>query len=208
MVRRGAAASTQHAAVNGAGMNGDVPPSTIAAQIVQNHSNVNARQEPENKALFGQLLQEYMRDPASEELNLETNAKLILVVAEAGLDGLIKDNPFAQDLLLPQTKASISVIQLTVARTPDVLLYHDGGNEFTSPPLFLRLFAKLIAFLGREKLGSIQDELTALLSTCISSLLRTSELWQGGLSIIRLYQACIDGKISSTLPLPWLIFCL
>lgn len=188
--------STHHAAANGAELNGDVPPSTIAAQIVQNHSNIDARQEPENKALFGQLLQEYMRDPACEESSLETNAKLILVVAEAGLDGMLRDNPFAQDLLLPQAKASISVIQLTVVRTPEVLLYaeDDGTGGVTSPPLVLRLFAKLLTFLGRGNLSSVQTELKVLLSTCVSSLLRTSELWQSGLSLVWLYQACVDGK--------------
>ena len=75
------------------------PPSTIAAQIVHNRANV-ARQEPENKALFGKLLQEYLRDPIAEDSSVETYAQLIQVVAEAGLDVMLSDDPFAPGNLL------------------------------------------------------------------------------------------------------------
>jgi len=69
--RRGGQRSTRSAARN---IDNLPPPSTIAAQIVYNRSNV-ARQEPENEALFGKLLQEYLRDPVVEEANVETNAQ-------------------------------------------------------------------------------------------------------------------------------------
>lgn len=53
--------------------NGDVPPSTIAAKIVDNRSNAL----PGSKELFSKLLQEYLTDPAVEESSLETNAQLV-----------------------------------------------------------------------------------------------------------------------------------
>src|SRR5579871_1965376 len=72
------------------------PPSTITAQIVHHRSNAT-REEPEYQELFGKLLQEYLKDPIVEETSLETNAQLISVVAEAGLDALRKGDPFAPD---------------------------------------------------------------------------------------------------------------
>jgi serine/threonine-protein kinase ATR len=144
------------------------PPSTIAAQIVHNRSNV-ARQEPENKALFGKLLQEYLRDPIIEDSNVDTNASLVQVVAEAGLDVMLTDDPFAPDNLLQQAKDSLLVIKLTISRKPEVLLYHgDEANE--RPPLMLWLLTKILKLLGRKHLDAIQGDLSTLLSTMITIL--------------------------------------
>ncbi|EON65245.1 hypothetical protein W97_04482 [Coniosporium apollinis CBS 100218] len=124
---------TQHAVTNGLSANGIPPPSTIAAQIVQHQSNANARREPENRALFGKLLQEYLNDPAAEESDAHINARLIHVIAEAGLDVLHKENPFAQELLVPQAIKSIAVITLVIQRYPKILLFVEpAGNHGTA----------------------------------------------------------------------------
>lgn len=144
------------------------PPSTIAAQIVHNRSNV-ARQEPENKALFGKLLQEYLRDPIIEDSNVDTNAQLIQVVAEAGLDVMLTNDPFAPDTLPQQAKDSLLVIRLTVTRKPEVLLYNgDEVNE--RPPLILWLLTKILKLLGRKHLDAIHVDLSTLLSTMVTIL--------------------------------------
>ena len=103
MARRGGESTTPLA-------NGGVPPSTIAAQIVNNHSNANAQKEPGTKAVFGQLLNEYLSDPSTDEPDSQLNAQLIYVVTEAGLDVLLQENPFAQNLLIPQATRSKSVV--------------------------------------------------------------------------------------------------
>jgi serine/threonine-protein kinase ATR len=145
------------------------PPSTIAAQIVHNRANV-ARQEPENKALFGKLLHEYLRDPIAEDSSVETNAQLIQVVAEAGLDVMLSDDPFAPSNLLEQAKESLLVMRLTVVRRPEVLQYSPEDDD-AQPPLLLWILAKILRLLGRKSLRAMQDDLCTLLSTMLGVLL-------------------------------------
>jgi serine/threonine-protein kinase ATR len=173
-----------------------LPPSTIAAQIVHNRSHV-ARQEPENKALFGKLLQEYLKDPVLEEANVETNAQLIGVVAEAGLDVLLKDDPFAPDTLLQQANDSLLVIQLTIKRTPDVLLFcssNDSAGE-AKPPLILWLLPKILSLLGRSHMDHIQESLCRFLTETIGVVRGSSHLWRSSCIISKVLQEVVSGML-------------
>lgn len=156
------------------------PPSTIAAQILHNHirSNNVARQEPENEALFGQLLQEYLRNPMAEEATVETNAQLISVVVEAGLDVLVKDNPFAPDSLTQQAKDSLTVISYTIEKIPEVLISTNIGHAGDNLPLFLWLLPKILNLLGRHHTAIIQKDLCDVLTTSIRALQKTTQFWR------------------------------
>lgn len=188
--------------------NNVLPPSTIAAQIVHHHSENIARREPEKKALFGQLLQEYLRDPTAEELDAHLNGKLIDVVAEAGLDVLLRDNLFDQHVLLPQAVDSLSVIKLTIQRSSELLLSARSEGRAGSPSPFLRLLPKLISLLGRSSLLSIQNDLKDVLSECVKVTVRNLDSWRDALPLIRLYQSCVDcmyfspsmSRITHTIP--------
>jgi serine/threonine-protein kinase ATR len=198
MARRGGGQrQTHHPTPNNANLaSGDnlPPPSTIAAQIVRNQSHV-ARQEPENKALFGELLQEYLKNPAIEEANVETNAQLIRVVVEAGLDVMLKDDPFAPDTLLQQANDSLLVIQLTINRTPEVLLFcsNDESTEEAKPPLLLWLLPKILSLLGRSHMSVIQDDLCGLLTLSLQILRKSSQLWRSACTITSIFQEIVEG---------------
>lgn len=194
MLRRTNGHDTVHAVTNDA-IYGDIPASTIAAKIVHNHQDATTRQEPESKQLFGRLLQEYLNDSSSEdalEKSLETNAKLISIVVEAGLDCLLKDNPFAQDLLLPQATDSLKVIQITIERVPEVLFCSDGRDD--QPQLVLWLMPKLLALLGRKYLASLAGPIVALLSTCLSVPSRLAHMLHQALAVNRILVGCVNGK--------------
>lgn len=118
MVRKGGAKSTQWQAStltnpnpNGTG-NGQIPPSTIAAQIVSNATNTTsnnpnnnnaatnltggaAQQQPQdpgttgtNKIPFPDLLREFLRNPIIDDLDPQLNVQFISTIVEAGLDPL------------------------------------------------------------------------------------------------------------------------
>jgi serine/threonine-protein kinase ATR len=171
------------------------PPSTIAAQIVHNRSHV-ARQEPENKALFGKLLQEYLKDPVVEEANIETNAQLIGVVAEAGIDVLLKEDPFAPDTLLQQANDSLLVIQLTIKRTPGVLLFCNNNDSAgkEKPPLILWLLPKVLSLLGRNHMDYIQESLCGFLAETVGAIRKTSHLWRSSCIISKVLRDIVEGK--------------
>jgi serine/threonine-protein kinase ATR len=171
------------------------PPSTIAAQIVHNHNRSNdARQEPENEALFGQLLQEYLRNPMAEEATVETNAQLISVVAEAGLDVLVSDNPFAPDTLIQQAKDSLTVISYTVAKIPSVLLFVGIGLPGDDLPLFLWLLPKLLTLLGRRHMEALQQDLCNVLAATIQSLRNTTQFWRHAGIMQDITMAIVEGE--------------
>lgn len=171
------------------------PPSTIAAQIVQNRSIVS-RQEPENKALFGKLLQEYLKDPVIEDSNVETNAQLIGVVAEAGLDILLSEDPFAPPNLLEQAADSLLVIKLTINRKPEVLLHHgENANSEERPPLCLWLFAKVLNLLGRRNILPIGHDLSGLLVSISDTLCRNTRTWRQGIAFQKMVKDIVEGIV-------------
>ncbi|ORX98750.1 hypothetical protein BCR34DRAFT_142938 [Clohesyomyces aquaticus] len=195
MARKRGNSTQRLAAVSAA--NGIPPPSTIAAQIVNNASNANAQQESGSKVAFGQLLQEYLNDPSTDEPNSQLNAQLISVIAEAGLDALLQDNPFAVDLLVQQAVDSIAAIKLTVQRRPHLLLSprNDDNEGAPRPLLFIWLFPKLLGLLGNPKLQEIQAVVQDLLCTSISALTQASGLAQQASSLEELYRSCVDSII-------------
>ena len=202
MARRaggGAVGSTQ--AVSNL-QHGDVPPSTIAAKIVDNRANAQARQEPQSKELFSKLLQEYLADPAIEESSLETNAELVLVVAEAGLDPAQKEDPFSHLVRVQQASASLSVIRLTIERVPQVLFCCAGSSATLSNlPLFLILLPKILALVGKGHLDAIQEDLCKLVETCLIASKSNTVLWPSAEGLTRAVEVCIDGQFLLSVPI-------
>ncbi|KAF2724888.1 hypothetical protein K431DRAFT_261173 [Polychaeton citri CBS 116435] len=133
-------------------VNGDrPPPSTFAAQLVQNQTRQDASQHQNGDgATFTGLLHEILYNPAAvPETDVNVNAQLISVVIEAGLAVLTQDNPFAQwNLLIPQAQDSMAVIEATIRRQPQILLSRSNSD---GPQLFLWLLAKLISVSGHPK---------------------------------------------------------
>lgn len=192
---RGVKPSVNRGQAKGVVLNGGPPPSTLAAQIVDNHARNNLSQEPHSRRLFGQLLEEYLRDSVAEEANLQLSSRLISVVAEAGFDGLLKSDPFAQNLLLPQAVNSISVIELTIRRQPDLVLYveHDEADIVPRPRLLLRLLPKLIALLGRKGMELVQKPIADLLRTILHAFDHSLDRREEARSIPALFEACLEG---------------
>ena len=174
---------------------GGLPPSTLAAQIVQNHERAAQERKHEQRVTFGLLLQEILSSATSEETDFDVNYKLVRVVTEAGLDVFLQDDPFARrDLLVEQAKDSISVIELTVRRNPALLLFPNrSSSDYSGQKLFIWILPRILALLGNPKADGIHDVLQHLLSHLISSLMRTGALWQNGIQFLDVYKLCVDG---------------
>lgn len=135
---------------------GNPPPSTIAAQIVHNAANINSRQDAASKVTFGELLKEFLQHPSTDEPDVQLVA-FICVVAEAGLNGLFKEDPFAQDEQREQGIRSIAAIMYLLNQKPYLLFSARDGedNGIPRPPVILWLFPKLLGLLTRETLRPI-----------------------------------------------------
>ncbi|KAK3703151.1 serine/threonine-protein kinase M1 [Vermiconidia calcicola] len=179
---------------NGVPINGDgPPPSTLAAQIVQNQYRA-APQKNGEAATYAQLLREILHDhAATPETDVQVNVKLISVVAEAGLAPLADDNPFVQwDSLIAQATDSIAVIEATIKRQPEVLFSTINEN---GPQLLLPLLARLAAVCGRPRCQDLP--IVQLLNSVFGVLKASIDLWEYAQVLRDAVQNCVDDAVSS-----------
>jgi serine/threonine-protein kinase ATR len=181
---------------NGTHTNGEaLPPSTLAAQIVQNQTTTRASQQSGEKTTFAGLLHEILHSSsATPETDIGVNVQLISVVVEAGLSILARDDPFAQlDLLLPQATDSLAVVRATIVRQPGVLFAPIGQD---GPPLVVWLLARLFPLCGRSKCDGLP--IAGLINSAIGAL-GSSKLWRSAADVQGLIRECINGM--------WSLFC-
>ena len=183
--------------------NGDYvpPPSTLAAQLVRDHAGTSNNPTTTNiSGTFGRLLHEILNNSDVPETDPEVNFKLIRVVAEAGLDVLAQDNPFAQwDILLPQAGDSLKVIESTIKRQPEVLFYDFEAptNGRPSLRLLLWLFPKLLCLTAHPQCSTLGPLLSRLLASIIDSLANMIAWWQHAKAVVVMYFDCLDDIITA-----------
>jgi serine/threonine-protein kinase ATR len=171
------------------------PPSTIAAQIVHNAANSHAQQDAAAKVSFGELVKEFLQHPNTDEPDPQLVA-LICVIAEAGLEGLFKDDPFAQDQQRQQGIDSIAALNFILQQKPHLLLSVKESDDkgVPRPPLILWLYPKLLGLLTHATLHPVSESVQRLLSLCLSVLFRTSALSRRAIAVFQLYRTCVQSK--------------
>lgn len=172
------------------------PPSTIAAQIVHNAANVHAQHDPAGKVTFGELVKEFLQHPNTDEPDAQLVA-LVCVIAQAGLEGLFRDDPFDKDQPRQQGVDSIATLKLIIEQKPHLLLSlkDSEGEEGPSPPLLLWLFPKLLGLLTHASLQTVHEHVQGLLSLCLTILAHTSTLWRRCTLVLKLYKSCVQRKL-------------
>jgi serine/threonine-protein kinase ATR len=168
------------------------PPSTIAAQIVHNAANVHSRQDAAAKVTFGDLVKEFLQHPSIDEPDTQLVA-FICVVVEAGLDGLSKDDPFAQDQQRDQGTNSIHALIYLLTQKPHLLLCAKEGDNTGSPqpPVIIWLFPKLLGLLTYATLQPIHQHVQDLLNTCLSVLAQAPAYVRQTVAVMQLYKSSI-----------------
>ncbi|KAF2860353.1 hypothetical protein K470DRAFT_74713 [Piedraia hortae CBS 480.64] len=170
------------------------PPSTLAAQIVQNQTKPVASQQVLSETpSFAHLLHEILNDPgATQETDQRTNVSLVAVVTEAGLAPLAREDPFVQrDSLIPQADDSIAVIELTISRQPEILLMPLSEN---GPPLAVSLLAQIAAICGRPKCETLH--LPRLINAAVRALTASVYTWHLAGAFRQVCQHVVDDALS------------
>ena len=178
------------------GAGGDnIPPSTIAAQIVQNHDLATSSRQFQDHELFGQLLQEILAHSEAEYADTLTLYKLVTIVIKGGLLALGHSDPFtSKEKYVSRAITSIKVIELTIRRSPEILLESSLSDvkEELRPPLFLIIFSSIITILGYEDIENLLPFIRRLLYCCIQEILNTADLWLRASALIELYQSSVQ----------------
>ena len=183
------------------GPGGDnVPPSTIAAQIVQNHDLATSGRQFQDHELFGQLLQEILAHSEAEYADTVTLYRLVTIVIKGGLLALGHNDPFtSKEKYISRAITSIKVIELTIRRSPEILLDSSLSDvkDGLRPPLFLILFSSVITVLGYDDIEKLLPFIRKLLYCCIQEILNTADLWLRAFALIDLYQSCVQCTCAS-----------
>ena len=183
------------------------PPSTYAAQIVDNIESARSRthssgSRPHLKELLNRVLEADRRGifaDAAFDSSLETNHKLICVILRACLSFSGGTNPFEiQGDVYEQARDSLAVIQLTIRRGPEVLWASpQGEGTYGKPegPLFLRLVPCLLNLLHHRDGPDIRNGAQEVLQTVLNVQRKPSRPKRTGDRITKYVQGCIDGKL-------------
>lgn len=170
------------------------PPST-AAQLVEQHSHSIAQNQPHSRAAFSQLLVELRECPTAIDADVQSNYKLISVIAEAGFDALTREDPFSKKQLIdvPEIIACLDVIAIAVQRSPEVLFHAGQDGEVEGSELCLWILPKLFWLLNYNDAG-VKEQAHNLFAVFSSVLKDSNKLHPKLVMMIQLYQICIDGK--------------
>ncbi|KAI9726160.1 MAG: serine/threonine-protein kinase M1 [Chrysothrix sp. TS-e1954] len=172
------------------------PPSTLAAQIVNNHID-GPQQHAKSKATFGQLLNEIRACPDNVEADTQTNVQLIKVVAEAGFNPLSRDDPFAKHgEIVSQAIACLDVIRIVIDRDPDVI-FHAPDDDTEDVPLAFWLIPKLLTIVDCSK-DELQDSVRSLLGFMPGLLHRMPSFWQEHALLMSVLRACANDVVTMT----------
>ena len=182
---------------------GELPNSTLAAQLVDSLTRGKQHPNHQDRADFESLLQILEADKKGEQLvdiieEVEESAKLVDVVVKAGIDPLFRESPFeGQDSLAKQASRSLGAIEITIRRCPEVLLFQRPGHQagpMPCGPLYLWLVPKLLVVASNEQQQQLRSNVAAVLQTSMAVDHRLRSKGAGPRRVFRYIQGCIKGK--------------
>ena len=187
-----------------AAANGQAPPSTITAQLVNDLTTGTQNGQLQQREMFEQLLAEMLHAGEDQEsdstvfdFDIQTCQNLISVVVEGGLQigGPGKD-PFAPtEQALSDTVRSLKLIGLAVQKHPDVL-YTDAKQH--SVPLFVWLLPRLLSLLSTWDEEEVHGETLVVLSNMLNAKSRSPQSLQRSLKLLHSLQRCVNGAFNTS----------
>ena len=169
---------------------GALPPSTLAAQIVEQHSASKGKTLNDDST-FRQLLDEIRASPKAVEADPEGNYKLITVVAEAGLSNATFKDPFTSpSFARDRVSACLEVIEVALRRTPSILM-HNAQNPNPDNALFWLLLSKVVSLLA---FPDMQKILRRFLRDVVLLLSRSPGNWEDKILFTQILKVGAEGK--------------
>jgi serine/threonine-protein kinase ATR len=170
----------------GAMTDSEVPPSTMAAQLINNLSSTSKPSRQGGSDDLKALLELSRMANEAEELStleskVEHNHMLIYVFARLVLEPLLSDDPFMDvQNIVSQAADALDAFISAVKETPAVLscIPRPGSLQSRSEePLWLWLFPRLLALLGRKRCDSLTEKIKDLFFVSFQAVSRFPTLW-------------------------------
>ena len=185
---------------------GDLPTSTLAAQLVNNLTRGKQHSNLQDRADFESLLQIFESEGKERQYveiteDIEGSAKLIDVLVKAGLDALWRDNPFdSRDILLRQASRALTVIGMTFRECSEVIYFQSGRPEVDPKlcaPLYIWLLPKLLAIAGNEHFEQLRKGIAAVVHSIIYVEQKIRSKGERLHQAFRYLQGCVNGTASA-----------
>ena len=184
---------------------GELPQSTLAAQLVQQFTDGSKHARPSDQETFQQLLQEVIgtgtdASISAEDLenNIYMNSKLIYVIAKTGLDHLPPYDPFKKgQRSSPPTKDSLAAIEVTIRKCPEVLFVDSQHQDMGSKDrgrLYQWLLPKLFSIMAKAEDVAVQQALTSALGSCMIGEGRSMSNGTRCGSVYAYIKCCVRGR--------------
>lgn len=170
----------------GAIADSEAPPSTMAAQLINNLSSTNKQPrqggQDDLKALMElSRMANDAEELASLDAKIEHNHMLIYVFTRLVLEPLMTDDPFMDiQNLVSQAADALDAFISAIKETPVVLscipkpgsLQSRGGE-----PLWTWLFPRLLGLLGRKQCDTLSEKIKDLFFVSFQAVSRFPTLW-------------------------------
>ncbi|OHE96626.1 phosphatidylinositol 3 [Colletotrichum orchidophilum] len=164
------------------------PPSTLAAQLVENISastkSTRSDENAELKRLFA-VIEKVKNKPellVNAEQRADHNHMLIYVYARVVLEGIKLDDPFAdRNHLRNEALKAINFLKVTIEETPNVLNHTTDGKQFVfrgEEPLWIWVFPKILRLLGHSRCLELTRDFEGFFRFVILVVLRTGSMWK------------------------------
>ncbi|EGR46540.1 uncharacterized protein TRIREDRAFT_66128 [Trichoderma reesei QM6a] len=167
---------------------GGPPPSTLAAQLVENiAASSKAPRTDENSELKGLLaiIQRVKDKPAllkSSDDRLEHNHMLIYVYCRVVLENIKLDDPFLDRAnVRTESQKAINFLRFTIKETPSVLLHMNENCRLLfrgQEPLWVWLLPQLLRLLGHRQCLDLESSIEGFLQYILLLVARTGALWK------------------------------
>ena len=184
------------------------PPSTLAAQLVENIStSAKSSRSDENNELKGLFaaIQEVKEQPEllkSQADRVEHNHMLIYVYCRVALDGIKLDDPFANRTHThSEVLKAINFLRFTIKETPSVLKCTNNPRSLLyrgSEPLWVWLLPHLLRFLGHGWFCELEGSFEGFFQYLLLLISRVGELWSVGVDLILYLRTCVAGKATES----------
>ncbi|KAI1460108.1 phosphatidyl inositol 3-kinase [Annulohypoxylon moriforme] len=169
------------------GNNNVPPPSTLAAQLVENISASTRSSRPDEtaelKRFFG-IIEEVKNQPdilKTSKERMEHNHMLIYVYTRVVLETLRWDDPFADKVQLrADASRAVDFLKITIRETPEVLSVKSDPSLFLfrgGEPLWLWIFPKVLKLLGSGYCTDLKDEIHLFFRELLLIASRTGSQW-------------------------------
>jgi serine/threonine-protein kinase ATR len=188
----------------------DLPPSTMAAHLINNLSTSDKPARPTEQDELKALMAEVSKtenngvELKTAEEKLEHKHKLIYVFSRTVLERLAGDDPFMDvQKVAGQAYEALEVFISIIKESADVLAYSSAPKSTLTgrgqEPLWVWLFPRILTLLARRNCETLTEKIKDFFYVSFQAVARSPKLWSLTSIFFSYLKECATSKYRNTL---------